>query len=111
MRAGPLRRRVRIEKASTLTDSLGNPVKTWTVLATVQADIRHRTGREIFASQRSDLAETTVSIHIRGGELVPDPGMRCVDVDSGEEFQLVHVLPSPKGERVEMLANSGSKLS
>lgn len=94
MRAGRLRDRIRIEAAEYGEDAAGAPVKAWAELATVQAQIMNRTGRES-NGVGTDVAEQTVQIVMRripGVEI--DPAMRAIDVRRDHVFDIVGVRPS-----------------
>jgi SPP1 family predicted phage head-tail adaptor len=76
MQAGKLNRRVTIEQKSTVQDAYGQPVETWTEVATVWADIRDQTGKEYFAAQATqNPVQTKITIRYRAGIL---PAMRVV---------------------------------
>lgn len=60
MRAGPLDRRIVIQEAVTVQDSLGQPIETWSTFAERWASRMDVTGRERFASQQEIASETTV---------------------------------------------------
>lgn len=64
MRAGLLNNRVTLQTQSATQDALGQPVTTWTTLATVWANIKHSSGIE---SIKADALTSTVraSIQIR----------------------------------------------
>lgn len=51
IRAGTLRRRLVIEQRSTSQDTAGEPVATWTTVATVWGDIAPISGRELLTAQ------------------------------------------------------------
>lgn len=63
MRAGRLRNRIELQRVSeTLVN--GEPVQTWTTLATVWAAVEPLAGRQFFAAQQTQ-AQVTHSIRIR----------------------------------------------
>lgn len=51
MQAGRLNRSITIEQLTAGQDALGQPVQTWTAVATVRAEIRDLSGREFLAAQ------------------------------------------------------------
>jgi SPP1 family predicted phage head-tail adaptor len=76
MQAGKLNRRVTIEQQSTTQDEYGQPVETWTEVATVWADIRDITGKEFVSAQATqNPVQTKITIRYRAGIL---PAMRVV---------------------------------
>ena len=52
LRAGQLNRRITVQQQSSAQDSYGAPVRTWTDVATVWADIQPLSGRELESAQR-----------------------------------------------------------
>ena len=50
--AGTLARRIKIQRPSTVKDSLGAPSRTWIDVATVWADIQPLSGREAVIASR-----------------------------------------------------------
>ena len=61
--SGDLRRRITIQRPSVTMDSYGQPVTTWTDVATVWAAIEPATGRELLAAQAMNLEQpTTITI-------------------------------------------------
>src|SRR4051812_36947279 len=73
MRAGELRRRVRIQQRSTAQDSFGQQGTVWTDLLTgVPANIQALSGRELLAAQ-AIVAEVTHTISVRFARALADP--------------------------------------
>jgi head-tail adaptor len=108
MKAGLMRRRIRLERPDTLADEFGAPVKTWALVAEVAAAIDAVSGREFFAADR-ELADCTWRLTVReipGVAIEPD--MRAVDVDSGQVFDLRAVLPSHERAVFTLAASSGA---
>ena len=64
MRSGDLRHRITLQTFTTAPDSYGEPIKTWSDLATVWAAVEPLSGREFFEAQRTN-AETTYRVRIR----------------------------------------------
>ena len=64
MKAGQLRARVQIQQQSATQDAVGQLVNTWTTVATVWADIRHRRGLEVIKSDMQ-MSMLRASIRIR----------------------------------------------
>jgi SPP1 family predicted phage head-tail adaptor len=64
MDIGKLSRRVTIQQQSTTQDAYGQPVQTWTDVATVWAEIKDLSGREFLAAAAGQSA-TTSKIRVR----------------------------------------------
>lgn len=64
MGAGDYRHLVTIQQPVETTDDLGQPVTTWSNVATVHAAVEPLEGRELFAAQ-AVRAETTTRVRIR----------------------------------------------
>lgn len=94
MRPGLLNRRVVVEQQSTTQDDLGQPVLSWTTLATLWADIRHSSGVE---SIKADALTSTVraSIRVRYTRTITS-GMRVTE--DGITYNIVAVLPDMGGK-------------
>lgn len=73
MRAGDLRRRVRVQTRATSQDSFGQQVTTWSdLLSSVPADIQPMTGRELIAAQATN-TEITHQIELRYHTALSNP--------------------------------------
>lgn len=89
MNAGKLNRRVTIEQRSSTVDAIGQPVETWTTVATVWADIRFQRGLEsLRADSTTSIARASVRIRYRAGI---NAGMRVVQ--GSTTFNIIAVLP------------------
>jgi SPP1 family predicted phage head-tail adaptor len=76
MRAGRLDRRVTIQRQEQTQDAYGQPVETWTDVATVWAEVRDITGKEFVSAQATQNAvQTKITIRHRAGIV---PAMRAV---------------------------------
>lgn len=64
MRAGTLNSRITIQQLAAGQDSLGQPVQTWSDVATVWANIKQSSGSETIRSDR-ELSVVRASIRIR----------------------------------------------
>ena len=62
MRAGTLNSRVKIQQQSTDQDGAGQPLTTWSDVATVWADIRHVSGLQVV---KADAQSSTVKASVR----------------------------------------------
>ncbi len=78
MRSGELDRRILIKTSTEAPDGAGQPVKTWTTLATVWAKRSDVKGQERFAAQQR-LATRTTTYRIRWRSGL-DETLRVVDV-------------------------------
>ena len=68
MLSGQLRDRLTIQVHSTADDAAGEPVLTWTDVATVYAHVADMTGREYIAAQAvTNAVNTTIIIRYRAG--------------------------------------------
>lgn len=68
MRAGQLKNRVTIQQQSTVQDSIGQPVNTWTTYASVWADIRHNSGlEEIKSGEVTSTIRASVRVRYKAG--------------------------------------------
>ena len=70
--AGTLGRRIKIQRPSTVKDSLGAPSRTWIDVATVWADIQPLSGREAVIASRIS-AELTHQITVRYQGIFDNP--------------------------------------
>jgi head-tail adaptor len=109
MKAGLMRRRVRLERPQTLADDFGAPVKSWLTVAEVAAAVDSVSGREFFAGDR-ELADATWRIVLRAlpAGALPEPDWRVVDVRNGQVFDVRAVLPSHERAALTLAASCGS---
>ena len=108
MKAGPLSRRVRIEKPDGARDGFRSPNPTWTEVFEQNAQVDSISGREFFGAGR-ELGEVTWRITMRSHpDHVLEPSWRAVDVDNGAVYDFVSVLPSKHRDYVTIAAKSGS---
>jgi len=76
MRAGTLNNKVTIQQQASTQDDWGQPLNTWTDIATVWADIRHQSGIEtIKADSPVSVVKASIRIRYRTGV---DAGMRVL---------------------------------
>jgi SPP1 family predicted phage head-tail adaptor len=87
MRAGQLRTRITIQRRDTGTDSWGQPVNTWTDVATVWSDFRHKSGIETIKSD-AEVSTVRASVRIRWRTGI-DAGMRLKVGDAFYEIEAV----------------------
>lgn len=100
MRAGALSSRVTIEQLVTGQDVIGQPVATWTTLATVWAHILHRSGSEAIKAG-ADVSIVQASIRIRRRTDIT-AAMRVVH--GATIYQIQSVLPDEQDrERLDLV--------
>jgi SPP1 family predicted phage head-tail adaptor len=101
MRAGPLRHRVNIEKPVTVQDATGDPVVTWTLVASnVPAAIAPLSVREFMAGAVGPMAsQLTAKITLRYRDM--DPTMRITHRKDGRTdlYNIAGILPDPDSGR------------
>lgn len=95
MQAGKLNSRIAIEQRSTTQDATGQPVETWTTVATVWAHIRLLSGVEAIKAD-ADTSITKASIRIRKSAGI-DAGMRVSH--GGILYDIEAVLPDEAGRQ------------
>ena len=90
---GSLNQRVTIEKPGAGNDDFGQPVTTWSLVATVWAAIRYLNGLETLRSgMETNIARASIRVHYLPGVV---PAMRVMQ---GENvFNVIAVLPDPSG--------------
>ena len=90
--AGRLFHKLQIEQPSTSVDAIGQPVDTWTPVATVYGDVRYQRGLEsIRNGAPTSVASTSIRIRYRSDI---QPGMRITR--GVTVFNIVAVLPQEK---------------
>lgn len=94
MRAGTLNVRVTVQQLAAGVDALGQPVQTWSDVATLWANVRHSSGVE---SIKADVIRTVVraSVRIRYRTDI-NAGMRVVA--GVQTYNIVTVLPDIGGK-------------
>ncbi|AVP57751.1 phage head closure protein [Pulveribacter suum] len=98
MQAGRLDQRVTLEKFTTTTDGWGQPVQSWTPLATVWAAAEPLVGREFIAAQAAQ-SEVTARIRIRWRG---DVNSQVRVVHRGKTYDVQSVI-DPRSERKELI--------
>lgn len=98
--AGRLDKRVTLQSATTARDGHGQPLETWSDIATVWAAIDPIRGREYFAAQQF-AAETTHKVTIRHRSGI-SPKNRVLF--GSRVFRIESVInPHERGERLELM--------
>lgn len=100
MRIGRLGHRIQIqENQYAASDAHGNPVPTWTTIATVWADVMPLSGRELLLAQQVN-ATTTHSVRIRYLSTVR-PDQRIVH--QGRYFDINGIANDRESDRMQLL--------
>jgi SPP1 family predicted phage head-tail adaptor len=95
MPAGPRKRLVQIQRATTAQDGIGQPIPTWSKLADTWADIRYLSGLESIKAG-ADAAIARVSMRC-GYRTDITSAMRVVDATT--VYTITAVLPDVTGRR------------
>lgn len=107
--AGTLRKRITLQQQGTSVDSYGQPVTTWSDVATVWASVEPSVGRELIAAQAVSLDQpTTITIRWQAGLASPKAvaAMRAVydgrifnihSVENESERNTLLTLPASEG--------------
>ena len=98
MNSGNLDQRINIERHSTGTDALGQPVETWELVAAVWANIKNQSGLSAIKAE-SDVSVVKTSIRIRHRTV--DAGMRVVH--GADIYDIRAVLPDGKKQYVDLV--------
>ena len=115
MRIGALRHRLTIQTAiDTQDQTTGEPVRTWSTLATVWAEIAPIKGREALTSNVT-LGEVDTRIRIRWSSALSNLGVKSrakhADVDGRLDvlYDIVSVAETKLGRReIELMCKSGT---
>jgi SPP1 family predicted phage head-tail adaptor len=100
MEAGKLNRRVVIQQLAAGQDEIGQPVQTWTALATVWANIRQLNGLEtIKGGAEASIAKASIRIRYREDVTA---AMRVLDGSTAYEIKAV--MPDREGKKHTDLA-------
>lgn len=100
MRAGQLRHSVKLQSLTAGQDDIGQPVQTWTDVATLWADVRFLNGMEtVKADAGASVAKCSIRIRYRAGVTA---GMRILEGSTAYDIRAV--LPDSTGKRFLDLA-------
>jgi SPP1 family predicted phage head-tail adaptor len=100
MRAGQLRHRLTLQQLAAGQDEIGQPVQTWTDVATDWGDVRFLKGIEaVKAGAPVSVADCSIRVRFRAGVTA---GMRYVEGSTVYDIQTV--LPDTTGKRYLDLA-------
>ena len=104
MQAGRLTRRCTLQQPGTTTDELGQPIPGWTDVATVWADIRHRSGLSAIKSGADvSIVQSSIRIRYRAGI---DAGMRVVH--GADIYDIRAVLPDGGKQFVDLVCQKAA---
>lgn len=99
MQAGKLNERAIIQQLASGQDALGQPVQTWSTVATVWANVRHLSGSEtIRAGADSSAVKASIRIRHRSGL---NAGMR-VTVGSSV-YGIASILPAERKVYIDLV--------
>ncbi len=104
MNAGNLDQRINIERHSTGTDALGQPVETWELVAAVWANVRHLSGVSAIKAG-ADVSVVQASIRIRHRAGI-DAGMRVTH--AGAHYDVQAVLPDGRNQYADLVCKAVS---
>ena len=104
MQAGRLNRRCTLQSPSQSVDALGQPIPGWTDVATVWADIRHRSGLSAIKSGADvSIVQSSIRIRYRAGL---DSGMRVVH--GSDIYDIRAVLPDARKQFVDLVCQKAA---
>lgn len=100
-RIGELDRQITIQKRTTVDDSFGDPVETWSTVAVVWAHKREISGREIFEGGTQAIADTVFTIWHRADVT------REMRIDyKGQLYDILSTKELGRGEKLEITSDS-----
>lgn len=97
-----LNHRVDIEQRSSGEDELGQPTETWTLVASVWANVKHLSGVSTIKAG-ADVSVVQASIRIRRRTGL-DAGMRVTH--SGQAYDVQAVLPDGRRQYVDLVCKA-----
>ncbi|MCP9270033.1 phage head closure protein [Xenorhabdus sp. XENO-1] len=108
MRAGALRHRVTLQDFTQIILPSGQRMQEWRDVATVWAEVKYISGRELMASGAA-LSEATVRIWMRYRADITTANRIFYQGDNtdGQLFNIVAVIPDPQHTRLELLCKGG----
>ncbi|MDE1484593.1 phage head closure protein [Xenorhabdus bovienii] len=105
MQAGRLRNRITLQNFIQVNLPSGQRMQEWQDIATVWAEVKHISGRELLASGAS-LSEATVRIWLRYRSDVTSASRL---VFKGQIYDIQAVIPDGKCTQLELLCKQGVK--
>lgn len=103
--AGRLDRRVQLQSPTTARDDLGGHTESWTTEATVWAQVRDASGRELFQAQQAGMSVAKiVSIRYRSGVVAK---WRVLNHD-GTALRIGHIQTEGRNEWLNLFCEIAS---
>ncbi|UNH31151.1 phage head closure protein [Moellerella wisconsensis] len=108
MKTGRLRRQITIQKAEISRDEYGSVIIRWVDIATVAAEVKAISGRELMASGMV-MSEATVRIWLRyRADITTSHRIVYHKLNTvGDKFGIVAVIPDAKHTLLELLCKGG----
>ena len=108
MKAGRLRHHITIQRAEHTETPLGSYITTWVNVATVSAEVKAISGRELMASGMV-MSEATVRIWLRyRADITTSHRVVYHKLNTvGDKFGIVAVIPDAKHTLLELLCKGG----
>ncbi|OCG08049.1 hypothetical protein A9G13_07585 [Gilliamella sp. wkB178] len=103
---GRLRDRIILQCYESYRDPLGQVIKEWKDVATVWAEVKAITGKELISSQR-EISSTTMKIYIRYREDINTNWRIKYHTANAEYLNIQAVLPDAKRTYLELLCEAG----
>ncbi|OCL28412.1 phage head closure protein [Gilliamella sp. wkB171] len=103
---GRLRQRITLQKFESYRDPFGQVIKEWKDIATVWAEVKAVTGKELMLSQQ-EMSSITIRIYIRYRKDI-DTTWRIKHLIVGSQYlNIKAVLPDAKRTYLELLCEGG----
>lgn len=108
MKAGRLRHQITIQKSEVIRDDFGSVTTRWVDIATVSAEVRAISGRELMASGMI-MSEATIRIWLRyRADITTSHRIVYHKLNTiGDKFGIVAVVPDAKHTLLELLCKGG----
>ena len=101
MRAGRLDRRITVEQFTSTVNAMGEPIMTWTALATLWASVRAKSAREFFAHGEQATADVAFKIRYRS-----DLNRTMRIAYGGDTYDIVAITEIGRREALEIIATA-----
>lgn len=106
MKAGRIRNRITLQKFETSRSPVGSIIKTWIDVATVWAEVKAVTGKELMLSQQ-EMSSTTIRIYIRYRNDIETTWRIKYSIAGSQYLNIKAVLPDAKRTYLELLCEGG----
>lgn len=101
MQGGRLNSRLSLQLQSSTQDGAGQPIKTWTEVTKLWADLRYQRGLEsIRAGSNTSTLQVSIRIRYRPGVTA---AMRLVHDIDGTIYNIKAALPGPRKEYIDLV--------